>query len=214
MTDFPLVPAGRHPLSRQGPLAWWDRAVPPKYLHREEVHRVLERAKSPRDHLLANLLWQDGARISEQLVVRPLDFDRLNRRVRLKTYKTRRQTGANAAGSRKLIPDRHVPIKDALLGEVFDFAYRHKVAETDRLFTFGRGRAHQILSDMMLRAGVDPEKAHPHTLRHSFAVNCLMSGVPILVLQRWLGHASIFSTLVYLKVAEPDADPLFGRVEF
>ena len=48
-----------------------------------------------------------------------------------------------------------------------------------------------------------------HTLRHSAARHWLASGVPINVVSRWLGHASIQTTLVYLEVL-PD---LFGEME-
>lgn len=39
-----------------------------------------------------------------------------------------------------------------------------------------------------------------HTFRHSAARNRLANGVPINVVSRWLGHASIQTTLVYLDV--------------
>jgi integrase len=45
------------------------------------------------------------------------------------------------------------------------------------------------------RAGLDG--VHPHTLRHTFATTCLMRGVDIRTVQKWLGHASVTQTERY-----------------
>lgn len=52
-------------------------------------------------------------------------------------------------------------------------------------------------------AGVSQDLAHPHTLRHSFAVNCVHARVPVLVLNERLGHASREATLNFTKVLAP-----------
>ena len=44
-----------------------------------------------------------------------------------------------------------------------------------------------------------------HTFRHSYARHLLMHGIPINHLSRWLGHASITPTLVYLELV-PDPE--------
>jgi integrase/recombinase XerD len=42
----------------------------------------------------------------------------------------------------------------------------------------------------------------PHTLRHSFAAQKLMSGTDVRDLQQVLGHASISTTQVYARLGE------------
>ncbi|MYC07267.1 MAG: tyrosine-type recombinase/integrase [Chloroflexi bacterium] len=39
-----------------------------------------------------------------------------------------------------------------------------------------------------------------HALRHSYDRHLLTSGIPINYLSRWLGHSSIQTTLIYLKL--------------
>ena len=41
-----------------------------------------------------------------------------------------------------------------------------------------------------------------HTARHTFAVQSLMRGVPVVVLQKVLGHAHIQTTMRYAQVVE------------
>ena len=50
-----------------------------------------------------------------------------------------------------------------------------------------------------------------HTLRHSYARHLLMNGVPINALSRWLGHANLSTTLVYLELV-PDPAGSLARV--
>tara|TARA_R110000824_G_scaffold132465_1_gene294993 strand:- start:8250 stop:8840 length:591 start_codon:yes stop_codon:yes gene_type:complete len=57
-----------------------------------------------------------------------------------------------------------------------------------------------------IEAGITNFKG-THTLRHTFARNCLRNGVPINVLQNLLGHASMQTTLEYLKI-NPSAEEL------
>ena len=49
------------------------------------------------------------------------------------------------------------------------------------------------------------KKVGTHTLRHSGARHWLAHGIPINVVSRWLGHASLQPTLIYLEVLP---DPL------
>ena len=45
-----------------------------------------------------------------------------------------------------------------------------------------------------------PASVSPHTLRHSKAVHLLRSGVPLIYIRDFLGHASVTTTEVYLRV--------------
>ena len=41
-----------------------------------------------------------------------------------------------------------------------------------------------------------------HTLRHTFATHLAMNRTPIHVIQSYLGHAKIETTMIYLQIAE------------
>lgn len=53
-----------------------------------------------------------------------------------------------------------------------------------------------------------------HTWRHSFAVNCVLHGTPLTVLQGWLGHAHIESTAIYTQVLTAETGHLMAGIEF
>jgi site-specific recombinase XerD len=46
--------------------------------------------------------------------------------------------------------------------------------------------------------------AMPKGLRHGFGVHAVQSGVPLPLLQRWMGHASLKTTAIYLNVIGPE----------
>ena len=86
-----------------------------------------------------------------------------------------------------------------------------------RIFNCARGTAWRWVQETMARAialgATMPgrNKVGTHTLRHSAARHWLASGVPINVVSRWLGHASIQTTLVYLEIL-PDPVGYMERV--
>lgn len=59
----------------------------------------------------------------------------------------------------------------------------------------------RIVKKYSIRAGLT-KKVSPHTLRHSFATDLLISGADIRSVQSLLGHASITTTQVYTHVTD------------
>ena len=49
----------------------------------------------------------------------------------------------------------------------------------------------------MARAGVRGPQASPKGLRHGFGVAAVTAGVPLNLVQKWLGHAQLSTTAIY-----------------
>lgn len=194
----------------------------PPYLLLPEVHAILNTVdrKSPRDgntFLLFATLWNTGARISEALALTKHSFhlDERGPYVSLKTLKKRgRPTTSKKRISRD--PARMVPIRNPAYLEYLRSYFELVPLKSDaRIFNFSRQAA-----DTRIRALLDKMDERPsidvscHTFRHSFAVNCLLHGISLGVLQRWLGHASIESTVVYTQVLTVETGHLMERVSF
>jgi site-specific recombinase XerD len=54
--------------------------------------------------------------------------------------------------------------------------------------------------------------ATPKGLRHGFGVHGVMSGIPLNLIQRWLGHADIATTAIYTNVLGPEERSIAARM--
>ena len=54
------------------------------------------------------------------------------------------------------------------------------------------------------------KRSGTHTLRHSFARHVLANGVPLNRLQVWLGHESLATTEIYLRLAPDTGGRMVG----
>lgn len=173
----------------------------PKYLTKDEVGRLLGACGRARDRLILRVMWETGVRVSELLALSPASIDFAAEALRVVTLKRRAHV-------------RTVPIRPGLLGDLARHIAGDGVAADARLFPITRQRVFQIVRRAADRAGIPPDRAHPHTLRHSFAIACVLARVPVLVLAEWLGHRSLEATLVYTKVLCADSRRYLGDVDF
>ena len=80
------------------------------------------------------------------------------------------------------------------------FVFLHVVSPYDRL---NRSTLHSIISQYMRLAGIKVEgirKRGPHALRHSLAGILLEKKTPVPIIAEVLGHRSIESTRLYLRI--------------
>ncbi|RSV32597.1 recombinase XerD, partial [Sphingomonas sp. ABOLD] len=97
--------------------------------------------------------------------------------------------------------ERLVPISDRARAAVA--LWRGQVPpDSPWLFPSGkkhltRVRLYQIVRALAAMAGIPPERASPHVLRHAFATHLLEGGADLRALQAMLGHADIATTEIY-----------------
>jgi integrase len=178
----------------------------PKYYTREQVRALVEACGSGRDRLMVETMWRTGVRVSELLSLSPASIDFAGEVLRAPTLKRRGRAGG--------VHVRTIPLRPALLGLLARHVAEHGITPARRLFEVTRQRVHQVVAEACARAGLPADRAHPHTLRHSFAVACVLARVPVLVLNEWLGHSTLEATLVYTKVMCADSRQYLEDVAF
>jgi integrase len=169
-----------------------------KYLNRQERGRFLSVAETlePSKALFALVLAWTGARISEVLALTPSSFQIDSGLVTVVTLKRRK------------LAVREVPIPPELMRRL-DRAFSLRSCQqgndlSRRLWTFCRVTGWRAIKRVMMRAGISGRRASPRGLRHGFGVGTLQSGVPLNIIQRWLGHARMTTTAIYAAVCGPE----------
>jgi integrase len=188
----------------------------PPYLLLPEVERLLAAMHHQVHHFLVNTLWHTGARISEVLQLTRGDFH-LDGRYPEIAITTAKQRGRPTERARR--KRRRVPVLDgAYIDEVLRYLATFKGGKKTPVFEVTRNTAYTWIK----RAAQDLDAAGqglsipitPHTLRHTFAVNAVLHWVPLPVLQQWLGHERMESTVIYTQVLDTETVHFMERVSY
>ena len=81
------------------------------------------------------------------------------------------------------------------------------------IWALSRVRIWQIVKRIMIAAEV-PDAPHrsPKGLRHGFGVHAVVQGVPLHMLQKWLGHAQLSTTAIYADAVGREEQDIAARM--
>ncbi|UOE40492.1 tyrosine-type recombinase/integrase [Chryseobacterium suipulveris] len=184
----------------------------PVILSREEIWRMLQAAELLKHKLLIGLIYGCGLRCMEvrNIELQHMDFDR--KMLHIVQGKGRK--------------DRYVPLSEHLIRGLktfikienpvqylFNGNQNRNIEEIDLKTDqsalqkpdfdsrYSQRGVQWVIKTISKKAGITKE-VHTHTLRHSYATHLLEDGVPIIMVQKLLGHERIESTMEYLHVCQ------------
>ena len=174
----------------------------PRALSPAETERLIDAAnattpRSLRDRALVELLYGAGLRVSEAVGLDRASVDLENRLVR----------ALGKGGKERLVPIGRQAV-DALRRYLsrgrphLDRRHRPEVFLNAQGGALTRAGAALILRRLAEKAGLEPERVHPHLLRHSFATHLLEGGADLRSVQEMLGHADLATTELYTHVSD------------
>ncbi len=172
----------------------------PVVLSRAEVWRVLGAVRTPAYRACLTTIYSCGLRLREALDLHVAQIDSERRLLHVRHGK---------GGV-----DRMVPLPQALLTLLRTHWRTHR--NPVWMFPAPRRRPPRPIHDPAIgpidatvlqrtfgRAVADSgvaKRAHVHTLRHSYATHLLEAGVPLALIQEYLGHSSPSTTAIYTHV--------------
>ena len=165
------------------------------YLNDEERRAFYTAAmKQPGElRTLCHTLHDTGVRISEALALRPSKVDLSEKALLIRSLKKREK-----------ILYRAIPVQDSYL-DTLELVYGIKDAQKRKqrkpLWHWSRVHAWRHVKGVMDKAGIDTTMPHatPKGLRHGFAIHALSKEVPLNMVSKWLGHADLKTTAIYLN---------------
>jgi site-specific recombinase XerD len=185
--------------------------VLPDVLSIEEVHQLIEAIHRPHYKAYLWTVYSLGLRRQEGLDLKVGDIDSQRMMVHV-----RRGKGAK---------DRYVPLPAKTLAVLREYWATHRnpvwlfpvyprnpkrAAAATR--PMGRGGVEaalrQVVQQLKLRKSV-----HLHTLRHSYATHLLEAGVNLRLIQQYLGHGSLRTTMIYLHLTSLGQEQARAAIE-
>ena len=157
--------------------------------------------------LLARFLLRTGGRIDEVLQISPADINLATNTVRMITLKQGKDKKTGLPKEKYRIIPMHPDLRDIYMQYLLEKGIRQD--SPDLLFPMKRQVVDLYLKKIQNEIGV---KVHAHKFRHTFAVKAIMDGVPLNVLQQWMGHSSVFTTSIYTQITGMDTSEFMGRV--
>lgn len=177
-----------------------------------EVHELCQAVQSfsrpkyrERNTLMVQTLFDGCLRVSELLVLRPEDIVQTDYGWQLRLWNSKGDRWETCA------------ISPTLAARLQSYAYRNKVAPTDRLFPVTRTRVFQILDRAFDVAGITkPDGVGTvHIMRHSGALERLQKTKNPQAVQEQLRHATLRMTLRYMKtLAHDEALAIQSQVDY
>jgi integrase/recombinase XerD len=180
------------------------------YLTRDERQAVLAAAEvaERRTRTFCLTLAYTGCRISEALALTCGRVDLAGRALVFETLKKRRRGVYRA-----------VPVPPAVL-DALDLVHGVREAQRRRngghgvrLWPWARSTAWLRLQGVMRAAGI---RGGPHAtakgFRHGFGVAAVQAGIPLNLVQRWLGHAQLSTTAIYADALGAEEQSIAARM--
>jgi site-specific recombinase XerD len=183
----------------------------PVILTRGEVRNVLNRIRVFRHRACLTLIYSCGLRLHEATSISPADIDSKRMVVHIKNAKGRK--------------DRIVPLPTATLQTL----RKHYKTHRNQKFIFpapGRGGISEAVSTdplpdssiqtVLKKALRDTgiiKNISVHNLRHSYATHLLEAGIDIRIIQKYLGHKSIASTMIYTHLTPIISENVYQKVD-
>ncbi|MBP8945346.1 MAG: tyrosine-type recombinase/integrase [Paludibacteraceae bacterium] len=168
----------------------------PSFFKNEEMEKVLdetfllENFEAQRDHLILEIFYLTGIRLSELISIQDSDIDLKEGILRVIGKRNKERM---IPLSKKLCEDieHYIQLRDQQIEKKSNWLFVRKNGE--KLYPkWVYNKIHKTMSDVSTL-----NKKSPHVLRHSFATALLNEGADINAVKELLGHSSLAATQVY-----------------
>ena len=184
-----------------------------KYLNaaeRKRFYKALPVIEDPGERSFCETLFWTGCRPSEALA---LDIIRVHVEDSVLVFRTLKKHGSGKGKHFRTVPVPKSFIRRLdRIHSILNAQMRKGANLLRRLWPFGRQKGWRLVRAVMDAARVYGVRACARGLRHSFGVHSILSGVPETKLQKWMGHASLRMTAIYVNIVGPEDRAIAKRM--
>lgn len=183
----------------------------PVILTREEVGKVLKSIRILRHKACLTLIYTCGLRLHEATSIAPEDIDSKRNFVHIKDGKGRKD---------RLVPLPEITLK--ILREhykthrnekfIFPAPGRGGIREAKNTIPLPDSSVQTVLKKVLRQVNIK-KNISVHNLRHSYATHLLENAIDIRIIQKYLGHKSIQSTMIYTHLTPIISENVHHKID-
>ena len=168
----------------------------PKVITVKEVEEMLHNNLNPLQHVMMELLYSCGLRVSELVNLKVSDIDLASKYVRC-FGKGSKERIIPIGETAKNIVKEYLPHRDLLIKKYNLSTKRLLILDNGRLIT-----RQDVYTFIHAQGKLINKNISPHTLRHSFATHLLENGADLRIVQELLGHSDVSTTQLYTHISK------------
>ena len=168
----------------------------PKVVSIKEIEEMLHNNLTPLEHVIMELLYSCGLRVSELVNLKTNDIDLSSKYIRCFGKGSKERIIPIGEIAKKAVTE-YMPERDFLVKKYNLNTKLLLIQNSGRLIT-----RQDVYTFIHAQGKLIHKNISPHTLRHSFATHLLENGADLRVVQELLGHSDVSTTQLYTHISK------------
>ena len=168
----------------------------PKVVSIKEIEEMLHNNLTPLEHVIMELLYSCGLRVSELVNLKTNDIDLSSKYVRCFGKGSKERIIPIGEIAKKAVTE-YMPERDFLVKKYNLNTKLLLIQNSGRLIT-----RQDVYTFIHAQGKLIHKNISPHTLSHSFATHLLENGADLRVVQELLGHSDVSTTQLYTHISK------------
>ena len=168
----------------------------PKVVSIKEIEEMQHNNLTPLEHVIMELLYSCGLRVSELVNLKTNDIDLSSKYVRCFGKGSKERIIPIGEIAKKAVTE-YMPERDFLVKKYNLNTKLLLIQNSGRLIT-----RQDVYTFIHAQGKLIHKNISPHTLRHSFATHLLENGADLRVVQELLGHSDVSTTQLYTHISK------------
>lgn len=168
----------------------------PKVVSVKEIDEMLHNNLTPLEHVMMELLYSCGLRVSELVNLKLNDIDLSSKYIRC-FGKGSKERIIPIGEQAKTVVKEYFPTRDLLIKK-YNLTTKNLLIKDNGHFVTRQ----DVYNFIHAQGKLIHKNISPHTLRHSFATHLLENGADLRVVQELLGHSDVSTTQLYTHISK------------
>lgn len=168
----------------------------PKVVSVKEIDEMLHNNLTPLEHVMMELLYSCGLRVSELVNLKLNDIDLSSKYIRCFGKGSKERIIPIGEQAKALLKE-YFPIRDLLIKK-YNLTTKNLLIKDNGHFVTRQ----DVYNFIHAQGKLIHKNISPHTLRHSFATHLLENGADLRVVQELLGHSDVSTTQLYTHISK------------